>query len=1075
MRRHTWSGVTVAVALSLVAVACGEKGVSAPGTTSTSTPGTGAVQVALTRKADTISVDQSLQLTAIIPPIPGSVAPTTVWTSSDSNVAIVTQTGVLFALRSGRTTITVTTRGYSDATTVTVKPSIRDVEFDADSFAISLSESVKIPYRVLDSDGNPVDLSLHKVEWVSTAPDVVPLTGDATVTGRSIGRSDLLLRVDNKIATAGVKVLAKPVGSVSVSPASLAVVAAQQAQLTATTLDVHGDPLTGRNLSWSSSDANIATVSSSGLVTGVAAGQANVTANAEGRKAVVPVTVMAPTSSNVVSAPVATVAVTLNASTLLAGQSTQANATLKDATGAVLTGRTIAWTTSDATIATVSATGLVTALRGGLATIKATSEEKSGSAALTAASTTTTIAPVATVTLSVASSVNVGQSVQATATLKDSVGNVLTGRTITWVSSDANIASVSTTGLVTGVTGGAVTITASAEGKSASAVVTSVAPKPAVHMITLTASSTTITIGELTQVTAVPKDVNGTPITGLTITWSSSPSAVATVSSSGMVAGLSAGSALVYAKADSVTRSIGITVIDTASTTTTAPTTPTTPTGTGGTGTLNGIATLAELPRLSVNTAYPTAARQVRVAAGANLQVAIGAAQPGDELLLAPGATYVGNFYLPDKGATTSWITIRTDVSDAAIGAAGTRMTPTRAASANLAKILSPNNAAAIATTLTSHHWRLTGLEIGGTAAAQEINGIVRFGDGSSVQNSLALVAHDLVLDRAYVHGLSTQAVRSCVSLQSATSAVVDSWISDCHSNNGDSQAIVGWNGPGPYLIKNNHMEGGHQGLFFGGADPFITNLSPSDITVQGNHITRPLSWKGTWQTKTIIETKNARRMLMEGNVIENVWPDAQAGYALLLKSENQSGTAPWSQSTDITVRYNIIRNVASGINLAASPGWATTVPAARLTVVDNSITNLAAPYGGDGIPLQILGGIYDGIIAHNSWSNAGNQAISFDGGATTRLVIHSNVLPNGAYGVKGSGTGTGTSTLSVYAPGGIFAYVTMVGADCTSYPATTTCPSSIPSSLPLGYDARTVGANMSQVNAATAGVVVAP
>ena len=1076
MRRHTWSGATVAVVLSLVAVACGEKGVSAPATTSTGTTGTGAVQVALTRRADTISVDQSLQLTAIIPPIPGSVAPATVWSSSDTNVAIVTQTGVLFALKSGRTTITVTTRGYSDATTVTVKPSIRDVEFDADSFAISLSESVKIPYRVRDSDGNPVDLSLHNVEWVSTAPDVVPLTGDATVTGRSIGRSDLLLRVDNKIATTGVKVMAKPVGSVSVSPASLSVVAGQQSQLTATTLDVSGAPLTGRNLSWSSSDANIASVSANGLVTGVAAGQVNVSANAEGRKTVVPVTVTAASSSNVVMAPVASIVVTLNAPTVIAGQSTQANAALKDASGAVLTGRTIAWTTSDATIATVSATGLVTTLRGGLVTITAASGDKSGSAALSVGVSASAPAPVAAVTLSVASSVNVGSSTQATATLKDAAGNLLTGRVITWVSSDASIASVSTTGLVTGLLGGAVTITASAEGKSASAVVTSVAPKPAVHMITLTANSTSIKIGELTQVTAVPKDVNGTPITGLTITWSSSASAVATVSSGGMVAGRSAGSALIYAKADSVTRSISMTVIDTSSTAVTPPptTAPITPPP-AGTGTLNGIATLAELPRLSVNTAYPTAARQVRVAAGANLQTAIDAAQPGDELLLAPGATYVGNFYLPDKGATTSWITIRTDVSDAAIGAAGTRMTPTRAASANLAKILSPNNAAAIGTNLTSHHWRLTGLELGGTAAAQEINGIVRFGDGSSVQNSLALVAHDLVLDRAYVHGTSTQAVRRCVSLQSATSAIVDSWISDCHSNNGDSQAIIGWNGPGPYLIKNNHMEGGHQGLFFGGADPFITNLSPSDITVQGNHITRPVSWKGVWQTKTIIETKNARRMLFEGNVVENVWPDAQAGYALLLKSENQNGTAPWSQSTDITVRYNIIRNVASGFNVAANPASTVAVPAARLTIVDNSITNLAAPYGGDGIPLQILGGIADAIIAHNSFSNAGNQAISFDGGATTRLVIHSNVLPTGAYGVKGSGTGTGTSTLNVYAPGGVFAYVTMVGADCTLYPATTTCPGSIPSSLPLGYDARTVGANMSQVNAATAGVVVAP
>jgi hypothetical protein len=536
-----------------------------------------------------------------------------------------------------------------------------------------------------------------------------------------------------------------------------------------------------------------------------------------------------------------------------------------------------------------------------------------------------------------------------------------------------------------------------------------------------------------------------------------------------MASARSAGSAQVYAKIDTVTRNITLTVVDTLPT-------PTSTSYPGGNGTLGSIATLAELPRASVSTAYPSPARQVRVPAGANLQAAIDAAQPGDELLLAPGATFVGNFTLPNKGSSNNWITIRTDVSDAALGSLGNRMTPTRAASANLAKILTPNNWPAIAVDLSAHHYRLTGLELSMTSAAYDVNGIVRFGDGGSAQNSLSLVPHDLVLDRSYVHGQTTQEVRRCVSLQSATSAVVDSWISDCHSNQGDSQGIIGWNGPGPYLINNNHIEGGHQGVFFGGADPFITNLSPSDITLTGNHITRPVSWKGVWQAKTIIETKNARRMLIEGNVIENVWADAQVGFALLLKSENQSGTAPWSQSTDLTVRYNRIRNVGSGINIAANPGWAPGVPAARISVYDNVVQNLgASPYLGDGIPLQILGGTYDIVVAHNSWSNAGNQAVSFDGGASTRTVIHSNVIPNGAYGVKGSGTGIGMTTINNYMPGGVFSYDILVGADCNLYPATTTCPGAMPSSVGTGYDARAIGADVNKVNSATSSAVVGP
>ena len=1075
MRRHPWSGAAVMAALSLVAIGCGSDS-SAPVESTHEPITTGSTQIALTRKADTMSVDQSLQLTAIVPPVPGSIAPEIAWTSSDPNVAIVTKTGVLFGLKSGRVTVTASTRGYSDATIVTVKAGIRDVNFESDSLAISLSQSVKIPFRVTDTDGNPVDLSKHKVEWVSTSPDVAAMSGDATVTGRTIGRTDVLLKVDSKVATTGVRVLNKPVASVFVSPSSVALTTGQTTQLVASTYDVNGNTITGRNISWSSSDANVATVSGTGLVTTIAPGKVDVTANAEGRKSVVPVTVTAPTSSNVTSAPVATVVVALNAPTLVAGQSTQATATLKDASGNALTGRSIVWTSSDVTVASVNATGLVTALKSGAVTITATSEGKSGAASLVI-SASTTIAPVATVALSVASSINVGQTAQATVTLTDDLGHVLTGRTIVYVSSDPGIISVSSTGLVTAIKGGSVTITASSEGKSASAVVTSVAPKPTPRSITLSINASTINIGELAQATAVVKDANGVTISGVPVTWSSSPSAVATVSSTGMAAGMGAGSAMIYAKVDTITSGVGLTVNDVAPATET-PTTTTPPPSTipGGTGTLNSIATLAELPRATVSTTYPTAVRQVRVAAGADLQAAINAAQPGDELLLAPGATWTGNFTLPNKGTSTAWITIRTDVTDAAIGAQGTRMTPTRAASANLAKILTYNNWPAIATQLSAHHYRLTGIEVSGTSAAQDVNGLILLGDGSTAQNSLSLVAHDLVIDRVFVHGQVTEAIRRCVSLQSATSAVVDSWISDCHGNNGDTQGIIGWNGPGPYLIKNNHIEGGHQAVFFGGADPAITNMSPSDITLIGNHITRPASWVGVWQTKTIIETKHARRMLIEGNVIENVWASAQVGFAILLKSENQNGTAPWTQSTDITVRYNTVKNMGSGLNIAGNPGSYPAVMAARISVYDNYFSNLGnAPWVGDGIPLQILGATADILVAHNTWTNAGLNAISFDGGANTRNVIHSNIIPSGQYGVKGTNAGGGTSTLTMFSPGGVFAYNVIPGTDCSYYPATTSCPSSIPSSPGIGYDARTIGADMSKINSSTSGVVVAP
>ena len=1065
MRRYTWSGAAVMAALSLVVVGCSSDS-SAPVAIPHEPISSGSSQIALAKKADTISVDQSIQLTAIVPPTPGTTAPEITWSSSDNSVAIVTKTGVLIGLKSGHVTITAMRGPNSAAMTLNVTPGIGIVDFGSDSLAISLAQSVKLPYRVTDTDGNPVDLSKHQVEWVSTVPAVAGMTSDATVTGKAIGRADLLLRVDNKVAITTVRVLSKPVASVFVSPSSLSLPTGQTAQLVATVYDVNGNAISDRNVNFNTTDANVATVSSSGLVTTTGVGSAEITVNAEGRKTTVPVTVSGSTSTS--AAAVASVLVSLGVPTLVAGQSAQAYATVKDVGGTVLTGRAIVWTTSDPAVATVDASGMVTGVKSGPVTITATSEGKSGNVSFVVAAPVSTIASVSSVTLSVPPSLNVGESAQALVTLKDASGNVLTNRTVSYVSSDANIVSISSSGGVTALKGGSVTITASSEGQSASTVVTSVAPKPAVASIAMSINSTNIKVGDRTQVYAVPKDAGGTPISGIAITWSSSQPAVATVSSGGMAAGVGAGGATIYAKTDNnVTSSIALTVVDT---TTAAPTSP------GGTGTLSSIATMAELPRASVATTYPSPARQVRVATGANLQSAIDAAQPGDELLLAPGATFTGNFTLPDKGSSTAWITIRTDVSDAALGAPGTRMTPSRAASANLAKIVTPNNWGAIATALSAHHYRLTGLEFGAVSPAFDVNGIIRLGEGSSAQNSMSLVAHDLVVDRVFVHGQSSQSIRRCVSLQSAASAVIDSWISDCHSNEGDSQGIIGWNGPGPYLIRNNHIEGGHQAVFFGGADPAIANLSPSDISLIGNHITRPTSWNGVWQTKTIIETKNARRMLIEGNVVENVWASAQVGFALLLKSENQNGAAPWSQSTDLTVRYNRIRNAGSGINIAANPGSYPAVPAARISVYDNAVENIGnSPYTGDGIALQILGNTSDVLIAHNSWGNTGNAAVSFDGPAETRTVIHSNIIPNGSYGAKGSGMASGTSTLNYYMPGGVFSYDAIPGADCAYYPATTSCPSSTPSSPGLGYDARTIGADMSKINGATNGVIVSP
>ena len=172
--------------------------------------------------------------------------------------------------------------------------------------------------------------------------------------------------------------------------------------------------------------------------------------------------------------PVASVDVTPASAAILERRTVQLTATPKDAAGNALTGRSIAWTTSSATVATVTATGLVTSAGAGTATITATSEGMSGTATVTV-----TPVPVAAVTVSPGSaSVVMGATVQLTATPRDSSGNALTGRTVTWASDITTVAAVDGNGIVTGVTAGSATITATSEGQSGSAAIPVTAPPP---------------------------------------------------------------------------------------------------------------------------------------------------------------------------------------------------------------------------------------------------------------------------------------------------------------------------------------------------------------------------------------------------------------------------------------------------------------------------------------------------------------------------------------------------------------------------------------------------------------------
>lgn len=253
-------------------------------------------------------------------------------------------------------------------------------------------------------------------------------------------------------------------------------------------------------------------------------------------------------------ASVASVSVTIQASSLVAGATTQATAITRDVNGNVLSGRVVDWTSSNAAIATVNASGIISAAAAGTASITATVDSRSGSASLTV-----TQVPVATVAaVLTASNIIVGGTTQAISTLKDGNGNILTGRAVVWTSTNTSIATVTSTGVVTGVAVGTATIGATSEGQTGSAELTvSAVPVATVH-VSLAQGS--VVVGASTNATALVKDANGTVLMGRAVTWESSNIAIATVTENGSVTGAGTGSATITATSEGQKGSANLTV-----------------------------------------------------------------------------------------------------------------------------------------------------------------------------------------------------------------------------------------------------------------------------------------------------------------------------------------------------------------------------------------------------------------------------------------------------------------------------------------------------------------------------------
>jgi hypothetical protein len=370
---------------------------------------------------------------------------------------------------------------------------------------------------------------------------------------------------------------------------------------------------------------------------------------------------------------------------------------------------------------------------------------------------------------------------------------------------------------------------------------------------------------------------------------------------------------------------------------------------TGNTSSFDGP---AELPRIYIQSALadtPAPGSTIEVKAGGDFQNALNSAKCGDTINLQAGAAFSGSFIVPAKNCDDAhWIIVRTSAPDSSLPPEGTRINPCYAGVASLpgrpayqcavnanimAKIQSPQESAGpLVLQDGANFYRFIGVEITRTPHTGIVYNLV------SHQNQGS--ADHVIFDRTWFHGTAQDETTRGVMLSGTTyGAVIDSYFSDFHciSRTGvciDSQAIAGGVGDlaqGPYKIVDNFLEAAGECILLGGDGATTT---PTDIEVRFNHMFKPMTWMkgqpgfvgGTdgnpFIVKNLFELKNAQRVLLEGNIMEDNWGGfTQSGAAVLLTPKNQAiGTGnvcPICQVTDVTIRYGTISHVAGALVMA--------------------------------------------------------------------------------------------------------------------------------------------------------------
>jgi uncharacterized protein YjdB len=496
--------------------------------------------VTISPNADTIVVGRRVTFRAT--PLDANGLPLTLtgrsvtWVSSDPVVATVSSAGEVVGQAAGSAKIRASIDGISAEASIVVNPiSVASVTIAPANPTLSVGQTLGMTAIVRDAAGNI--LSGRAVSWTAPANGIVTVDSDGTVTAVASGSETITATSEGVTGTTVISVSAIPVARVLVTPTTASLSPGMTAQLTATAFDANNNVLV-RSVTWASSNNAVASASAAGLVTGIAPGTATISATSGG--------VTGTALVSVAAIPVASVSVTPSAPNMFPHDVLQLTATARDASGNVISGRVATWVSSNTAVATVSATGVVTAVAQSpaAATITATIDNVSGSATVTINQI-----PVASVTLAPAgASLYQGQQRGFIATARDAAGNALS-RPVTWATtSPATIINVTQSGVVTALNPGTAGVVATAVGAGVggsnvgdtASVTVSLVP---VASMTLSPQPLSMFARQQQQLSLQLFDSVGGPLnqSGRSISWVSRDPAIASVNSSGQVTGVAAG------------------------------------------------------------------------------------------------------------------------------------------------------------------------------------------------------------------------------------------------------------------------------------------------------------------------------------------------------------------------------------------------------------------------------------------------------------------------------------------------------------------------------------------------------